>query len=175
MPTTGAVRTTTANEFERNPACTQCYDPTTRKFAREEKKHVHGLDEHQYTTLVLTSGVIAANLVSELRDVVLSGITARDGYAKSAKGPEHKVFAVILFLVKWTRQFAFCPGVLLVIPMVIMASGADVMALCFNTVAVLFILQVCPFCANSECTLRLERPTCVLRWTISFLSSACRR
>jgi hypothetical protein len=33
-------------------------------------------------------------------------------------------------------------GLLLVIPMVIMASGADLMALCFNTVAVLFILQV---------------------------------
>ena len=88
--------------------CTQCWDPTTRKFAREEKKHVHGLDKHRYTTLVLTSGVIAANLVSELRDVVLSGITARDGYTKSAKGPAEKAFALVLFLAKWTRQFAFC-------------------------------------------------------------------
>ena len=88
--------------------CTQCWDPTTRKFAREEKKHAHGLDKHRYTTLVLTSGVIAANLVSELRDVVLSGITARDGYTKSAKGPAEKAFAVVLFLAKWTRQFAFC-------------------------------------------------------------------
>lgn len=71
--------------------CADCFDPVTRTFAHEEKVHLNVIDVGQWYTLLLVSGVIAANIVAELSDAIFCEITAHAGFVSSCS--RHKAIS----------------------------------------------------------------------------------
>lgn len=89
-----------------------------------------------FATVVLISTLVAVCCGKEIQDIVHCralrnspvGQALEPRYLRALKGLE------------WVRQFALLPLVVAVVPILVMHRGADALSLCFNTLALLFLL-----------------------------------
>ena len=88
-----------------------------------------------WVTLVLTSLVSANSFVSELRDIKLCELAVEASDANIG-------WRVAMEVLQSFRQYGMVPGMTMIIPMLIHDKGANPLALCLNTVAILFLLEL---------------------------------
>ena len=91
-----------------------------------------------WAALILVASVVGLYVAGELRDIKLCQITfeTRDGSSAPAW-----VQAALLALGAW-RQFAFLGMLTHIVAMLVLHRGSDAISICFNGVAVLFLLDV---------------------------------
>ena len=85
-----------------------------------------------------TSTITAASVAAEIRDIKLCQITAATAARTKATLP----WRVALEVLQTFRQAFFLPLLVTLVPHVVVIRGGDSLNICFNTVAVLFLLQV---------------------------------
>lgn len=142
----GLTRNHTANGFychdkPDHGACSACYDVTTRKFEHENMDHnvQHNLNAMRFgdfATVSLVSFLVAVSVGKEVQDIVHCRAlrTSHDENVRPS-------FSRALRALEWIRQFALLPLVVAVVPILVLHRGADALSLCFNTLALLFLLD----------------------------------
>jgi len=101
-------------------------------------ENVAAMQGGDWITLFLTSTITAASVAAELRDIKLCQITAATAARTKATLP----WRVALEVLQTFRQAFFLPLLVTLVPHVVVIRGGDSLNICFNTVAVLFLLQV---------------------------------
>eukprot|EP01048_Picozoa_sp_COSAG05_P000126 COSAG05_NODE_3_length_51333_cov_129.132080_26_plen_509_part_00 len=91
-----------------------------------------------WAAMVLVACVVGLYCAGELRDIKLCQLTfeQRDGH--SAPG----WIRAVLFVLVALRQYSFLPNVVHIVAMLIMHRGSDAISICFNALAVLFLLDI---------------------------------
>jgi hypothetical protein len=88
--------------------------------------------------LILVAGVVGLYSAGELRDIKLCQITfAQRGGANAPMWVRSLLFVLIA-----VRQYTFLPYLVHIVAMLVMHRGSDAISICFNAVAVLFLLDI---------------------------------
>ena len=128
--------------------CESCFDPmqssdgwnlvVTETDAQQQS--ISMMRRGDWFTLILVAAVIAMQICNELRDVKLcQSLRQQRGAAQSPTLTWVKVALVALELL---RQFVLVPGVTMTVNNLLLWRGTDALTVCFNTVAILFLLDV---------------------------------
>ena len=132
--------------------CDACYDPAIgsdtwnrgRNSAQEIHDAVSIMRSVDWLALVLVSLVVGLNIASELEDIKLCQFLAqqRGGESESSLAASPAWVRPALFMLAAARQFGFLPMVSQSIPALVMWRGSDALSICFNGLAVLFLLEI---------------------------------
>eukprot|EP01052_Picozoa_sp_SAG31_P038731 SAG31_NODE_5228_length_2662_cov_1.697620_5_plen_124_part_00 len=90
-----------------------------------------------FATVVLISTFVAVSCGKEIQDIVHCRALRNSPAGQALARPK---FHLALRGLEWVRQFALLPLVVAVVPILVMHRGADALSLCFNTLALLFLL-----------------------------------
>merc|ERR1712118_330245 len=92
---------------------------------------------YDWVAVVLTAFMVAFSVVAELEDLFLCTIAiARAGEKLSAR------WRFALTLLCGLRRWVFLPSLVYLVPSLVMILGGDVLRVCFNTVAILFLCEI---------------------------------
>lgn len=156
--------------------CDACYDPAigsdTWNLGRNSAQEIHDavsiMRSVDWLALLLVSLVVGLSIASELEDIKLCQFLAqqRGRESESSSNASPSWVRSVLFILAAARQFGFLPIVLQTIPALVMWRGSDALSICFNGLAVLFLLEIddilfahfMPSSARAE-ILRTGRPT----------------
>jgi hypothetical protein len=168
--------------------CQKCFDPQERVFWYNLPDAITGaivesMRIGDWVSLFLVTTIIAASSSSELRDIKLCEFSAdavrEEGCFIAPCGVCGcgNPWQVALRFAQMLRQFVLLPNLAMLTPALIFNKGGDAITVCFNAVAVLFLLQVSLRRAvhggalvRSDSTLPVS-----CRWTTNFTSTRCLR
>lgn len=126
--------------------CQACYDENTRTFSTADSQDVvnsnmDAMRWFDWVTVFLTTFVIGLSVAAEIRDIRLCWISigTAQGEGGSIMG---RRWVSALRLLQLLRQYAFLQYVLLSVPAMVAWRGSDSLSVCFNTLAILFIMQL---------------------------------
>ena len=118
-----------------------CWDPskptdTWLGDAEEDDvyKAVRRMKQSDILAMIFASGVAALQFASEVKDIKLCEILARAVEVRWAYW--------VLWLVAKVRQYAVLPVLAICLPILLLFNGSDTLSICFNTLAVVFVLDV---------------------------------
>ena len=134
--------------------CKRCFDPEERTFyygseSATTSAVVQAMRLGDWVSLFLVSTIIAASTAAELRDIKLTELSAR-----GSSGGEGccipgcgfcgcgSVWHVLMTIAQMSRQFVLLPNLAMLTPALIFNKGGDALGICFNAVAILFLLQI---------------------------------
>jgi hypothetical protein len=98
-----------------------------------------GMRFMDWLALLVTAVVIALSFVAELKDNILCAIAAKRGIAR---GLLSNRWEWALWAVAVARRYMFLPALLNCVPLLILLKGGDALSICFNAVALMFLLSV---------------------------------
>eukprot|EP01047_Picozoa_sp_COSAG01_P052335 COSAG01_NODE_5495_length_4226_cov_3.635328_2_plen_588_part_00 len=129
--------------------CTHCYRPwmaheadrvDATVFSEDITFHnVNGMSIFDRIVLFLASLVVAMAVTSELRDIFLCEVAVARAQSKCDVG---KSTLWLLRVLSWLRRCCFLPALVSVVPWLVVVKGADALNVCFNTVAMLFLVEI---------------------------------
>jgi hypothetical protein len=126
--------------------CQACYDDglpgdtwnigkTMSERMKDATTRMRGGD---WAAMVLVACVVGLYCAGELRDIKLCQLTF-----EQRNGPESPGWVrAVLFILIALRQYAFLPMVTHIVAMLVMHRGSDAISICFNALAVLFLLDI---------------------------------
>ena len=126
--------------------CQACYDPdikgdhwnigrTMPDRLTDATRRMRGGD---WGALLLVAGVVGLYCAGELRDIKLCQITFEQ---RNGAGAPLWVRGLLFMLIA-VRQYTFLPYLVHIVAMLVMHRGSDAISICFNAVAVLFLLDI---------------------------------
>ena len=126
--------------------CRACYDPSvpgdTWNLGQTMGDTLMGATSRMrggdWATLVLVASVVGLYCAGELRDIKLCQLTFQQRDGRHAPGWVRGVLFVLVAL----RQYAFLPWLIHIVSMLVMHRGSDAINICFNALAVLFLLDI---------------------------------
>ena len=107
---------------------------TVDKLAAEQ---VAAMGIYDWATLMFAAFVVALTVVAELKDIELVSLSVQ--HAGDRLDP---TWRTVLTIINGVRRWTFLPGLILAVPAVVAIKGGDALAVCFNTVALLFLAEV---------------------------------
>jgi hypothetical protein len=122
-------------------ACAACYDTATREFETLNRDtmvrdNLNSMRFGDFATIALAAFLVAASAGKEVQDIVHCR-----AYRNSPHGAALPQWHRSLWVVETLRQFSLLPVVVGIVPMLVLHRGADALNLCFNTLAILFMLE----------------------------------
>lgn len=93
-----------------------------------------------WLALLVTAVVIALSFVGELKDSILCTLAARLRGVESGLLNENWEWR--LWAIASARRYMFLPALLNCVPLLVLLKGGDALSVCFNAVALLFLLSV---------------------------------
>lgn len=99
---------------------------------------VQAMGPFDWVTLVFASVMVGMAVVGELKDVELVGWAIHK--AENQFYPSNLGFA--LLLLGGIRRWLFLPALLSAVTALLLLKGGDALSVCFNTIALLFILEI---------------------------------
>eukprot|EP01043_Picozoa_sp_COSAG02_P038018 COSAG02_NODE_2899_length_7779_cov_6.028776_8_plen_444_part_00 len=145
--------------------CRACYDPAVNHFFTVEDSRLPSWGQHlmggnEYATYLLAAAVVATSTVSEIRDIKLCSITV-----ENCSGASSKPWLIAIELLQGVRQFGFLSFLLWLVSSMVEMQGSDSLSICFNTVAVLFLLAV----RGSRCCLSMTTRSLLKRFAAALM------
>ena len=137
---TDSQRKRPMGENDREGMCAKC--TTSKGFETNvdvAKDRVNSMRLEDWLTLFLASLVVAFAVFGEIRDCMLCDIALRD-ISMRREVPRGWRFAI--GGLNFARYFIFLPTIVLSIMALVLTDGGTVKAVCLNTVAVLFLVDV---------------------------------
>lgn len=98
-----------------------------------------GMRGMDWLALLVTAVVIALSFVGELKDSILCTLAARRGVES---GLLNENWEWRLWAIASARRYMFLPALLNCVPLLVLLKGGDALSVCFNAVALLFLLSV---------------------------------
>ncbi len=126
-------------------ACQGCMDPATNKWRTTSgwdvvQKNLRTMRFQEMVTLTLASFLIGAAVAKDVYDVMHCK-TLRLELLKDVPAEERTWHATALSALNVLRQFTLIPTVVLNINQMVLYVGADAMTICFNTLALIFLVR----------------------------------
>ena len=126
-------------------ACQGCMDPATNKWRTTSgwdvvQKNLRTMRFQEMVTLTLASFLISAAVAKDVYDVMHCK-ALRLELLKDVPAEERTWHATALSVLNVLRQFTLIPTVVLNINQMVLYVGADAMTICFNTLALIFLVR----------------------------------
>jgi hypothetical protein len=122
-------------------ACSACFDPAVQEFSskgmgKAVQENLNSMRFGDYSTVLLAAFLVGISIGEEIQDIFHCRALRLSPLGQSQPG-----FHLGLKILELIRQFALLPVVVIVVPLLVMHRGADALSLCFNTLALLFLLD----------------------------------
>lgn len=126
--------------------CQACYDDGLpgdhwnigKSMGNRMQDAVNRMRGGDWAAMILVAAVVGLYCAGELRDIKLCQLTF-----EQRNGPSSPVWVrAVLFCLVALRQYSFLPNVIHIVAMLIMHRGSDAISICFNALAVLFLLDI---------------------------------
>ena len=128
----------TLSDYESH--CAACFDGAEYKNSREAQRlRVANMRSFDKTALLFATIFVALAIANELHDVQICALVRRQA---NADGRRCSWANAVLWLVEALRRFVVLPYLSSCIQILTLGRGADALSICFNAVAVLFILEI---------------------------------
>jgi hypothetical protein len=138
VPVPGTVRDGRTSAWEGG-----CWDPSNPgdawlgdSFEEDVTKAVDAMKTSDWLALLFASSIASLSFAGELREIKLCQISAR-----ARKGGSHRVIRNSLWCLSAVRQFGLLPALAAILPNLVLERGSTALDICFNTMAVLFLLD----------------------------------
>ena len=130
---------------QEHSVCAACYNPATRSFSRQTREalsynNLMAMSFGDYMALLLASWFCALAIAMEVRDILLCRTLRRAAAAR--EDPASVAWRFPLAALEFLRRFAMLPTLTFTIFDLVTIRGADALQICFNALAILFLLEV---------------------------------
>jgi hypothetical protein len=120
-----------------------CWDPINNgdawlgdSFEEDVTKAVDAMKISDWLALLFAGSIASLSLAGELREIKLCQISGR-----AWKAGSHRAVRNSLWCLSAVRQFGLLPALAAILPNLVLERGSNVLDICFNTLAVLFLLD----------------------------------
>ncbi len=138
VPLSGTVRDGRTAAWEGG-----CWDPSNNgdawlgdSFEEDVTKAVDAMKTSDWLALLFASSIASLSLAGELREIKLCQISGR-----ARKAGSHRLVRNSLWCLTAIRQFGLLPALAAILPNLVLERGSTSLDICFNTLAVLFLLD----------------------------------
>lgn len=129
--------------------CRACYDDVAVAFLKtttqdEFYANVKAMRFKDWMTVVLTSGVIGLAVSSEIQEITLCELTRNRLIQEAQRRDDpssNMVWICLEHLNAFLRRFFLLPLILMSAVSLVLFQGGDAMSICFNSVALIFLLE----------------------------------
>ena len=132
--------------------CAGCFDPTLPgnywNIGRSGREAAYDalimMKAGDWLAMVLVAFVIGLYVSAEIRDITLCDfLTNQRKRSFEAEGKKTLSWAAtFLWFLSTVRRFGFLPRLICTVPLLVVFRGSDAITICFNAVALLFILEI---------------------------------
>jgi hypothetical protein len=99
---------------------------------------IMSMGTYDWATLIFATYVVGLTIVGELKDVELCGLAIK----RIPEGALDWKWVTALSFCLELRRFVFLPAMLIAVATLVMTKGGDALSVCFNTVAILFLVEI---------------------------------